>query len=318
MTGSLSERHHHTRLEGRLRRSTAAAQAGRAAQPRPRRRRVRRATHRGGRHHAVPLWRQRVPLPHHAATSTTCCSAGWRRFRRARWAIPSLGPSFGRAMDQARLLRRHAFRCAMMLPCGDPRDAAGMEAGLREIADAAGVPLILYLKSEDGFGSDRDAGPRRRRPADGRRRRRRDQVRRRPRRSATAIRTSTACCAASIGPASSAAWASARRSCTCATSSWTASPPAPGCIAPQPCSALFDGRPRAELGARPRQLRANVHAARGSARCLGAGARAAPRHRAGRHRADRPDPAVRLAARRRRELEQLAPSRARARRAKSA
>ena len=35
---------------------------------------------------------------------------------------------------------------------------AGMEAGLREVADAAGVPLILYLKSEDGFGSAREAG----------------------------------------------------------------------------------------------------------------------------------------------------------------
>jgi dihydrodipicolinate synthase/N-acetylneuraminate lyase len=84
---------------------------------------------------------------------------GWlAAFPPTRWAIPSLGPSFGRAIDQARLLRRHAFRCAMMLPCGDPRDAAGMEAGLREVASAAGVPLILYLKSEDGFGSDREAG----------------------------------------------------------------------------------------------------------------------------------------------------------------
>lgn len=79
-------------------------------------------------------------------------------FRPSRWAIPSVGPSFGRAMDQARLLRRHAFRTAMMLPSGDPRDVRGMEAGLREIADAASMPLVLYLKSEDGFGSDRDAG----------------------------------------------------------------------------------------------------------------------------------------------------------------
>jgi len=84
---------------------------------------------------------------------------GWlATFPSTRWAIPSLGPSFGRAIDQARLLRRHPFRCAMMLPCSDPRDAAGMEAGLREVANAAGVPLILYLKSEDGFGSARDPG----------------------------------------------------------------------------------------------------------------------------------------------------------------
>ncbi|HEY7924339.1 MAG TPA: dihydrodipicolinate synthase family protein [Vicinamibacteria bacterium] len=74
------------------------------------------------------------------------------------WAIPSLGPSFGRAMDQAPLLRRYAFPCAMALPCGDPRDAQGLEAGIREIASAAGMSLVLYLKSEDGFGSDLKAG----------------------------------------------------------------------------------------------------------------------------------------------------------------
>jgi dihydrodipicolinate synthase/N-acetylneuraminate lyase len=79
-------------------------------------------------------------------------------FPKERWAIPSLGPSFGRAIDQARLLRRHSFRAAMMLPCSDPRDAAGLETGLREVAEAAGLPLIVYLKSEDGFGADRDRG----------------------------------------------------------------------------------------------------------------------------------------------------------------
>jgi dihydrodipicolinate synthase/N-acetylneuraminate lyase len=79
-------------------------------------------------------------------------------FPPTRWAIPSVGPSFGRAIDQARLLARHRFRTAMVLPCGDPRDARGMEAGLREIADAAGLPLILYIKTEDGFGANTEAG----------------------------------------------------------------------------------------------------------------------------------------------------------------
>jgi dihydrodipicolinate synthase/N-acetylneuraminate lyase len=61
-------------------------------------------------------------------------------------------------MDQAALLRRHRFPCAMALPCADPRDAAGLETGLREIADAAGLGLILYLKDEGNFGADKDAG----------------------------------------------------------------------------------------------------------------------------------------------------------------
>jgi len=84
---------------------------------------------------------------------------GWLdAFPARRLPIPSLGPSFGRALDQARLLRRHSFSCAMMLPCSDPRDALGLEAGLREIADVAGVPLIVYLKSEDTFGPEKELG----------------------------------------------------------------------------------------------------------------------------------------------------------------
>lgn len=74
------------------------------------------------------------------------------------WAIPSLGPSYGHAMDQASILRRYKFPCAMALPCGDPRDAKGLEIGLREIAESANTPLILYLKEENNFGADREAG----------------------------------------------------------------------------------------------------------------------------------------------------------------
>lgn len=74
------------------------------------------------------------------------------------WAIPSLGPSYGRAMDQARLLRGYSFPCAMMLPCGDPRDAAGLERGYREASDAAGMPLIIYIKDEGNLGGDLEAG----------------------------------------------------------------------------------------------------------------------------------------------------------------
>jgi dihydrodipicolinate synthase/N-acetylneuraminate lyase len=72
--------------------------------------------------------------------------------------IPSVGPSYGRAMDQAPLLRRHRFPCVMVLPSGDPRDAAGLEQGMREIADAIGAPLLAYLKDEGNFGSDKESG----------------------------------------------------------------------------------------------------------------------------------------------------------------
>jgi 4-hydroxy-tetrahydrodipicolinate synthase len=74
------------------------------------------------------------------------------------WAIPSIGPSFGHAVDQAKLASAHRFPTMMLLPCSDPRDAAGLERGISEIADAAGVPLIVYLKDEDNFGKNREAG----------------------------------------------------------------------------------------------------------------------------------------------------------------
>jgi dihydrodipicolinate synthase/N-acetylneuraminate lyase len=74
------------------------------------------------------------------------------------WMIPSAGPSFGRLMDQAAILRRYKFPCVMALPCGDPRDAAGLEVGLREFADKCGTPLVLYVKEESNFGADKMAG----------------------------------------------------------------------------------------------------------------------------------------------------------------
>jgi 4-hydroxy-tetrahydrodipicolinate synthase len=72
--------------------------------------------------------------------------------------IPAVGPSYGRAMDQAPLIRKHRFSSVLVLPCGDPRDAEGLETGLREIAESCGVPLSLYMKHEADFGPDREAG----------------------------------------------------------------------------------------------------------------------------------------------------------------
>jgi dihydrodipicolinate synthase/N-acetylneuraminate lyase len=74
------------------------------------------------------------------------------------WMIPSFGPSYGRALDQAELLKKYKFPTSMLLPCADPRDAAGLERGIRELAEAVGTPLVLYLKDESNFGADKMAG----------------------------------------------------------------------------------------------------------------------------------------------------------------
>jgi dihydrodipicolinate synthase/N-acetylneuraminate lyase len=74
------------------------------------------------------------------------------------WVIPSAGPSYGRLMDQAPLLKSHRFPCVMALPCSDPRDARGLETGLRRFADAAQTLLMVYLKEESNFGADKLGG----------------------------------------------------------------------------------------------------------------------------------------------------------------
>jgi dihydrodipicolinate synthase/N-acetylneuraminate lyase len=84
------------------------------------------------------------------------CLAGLQK--DGLWLIPGAGPAYGRLIDQAKILRRFSMPCVMTLPCGDPRDAAGLERGLREFAEQAGVRLMLYLKDESNMGTDRSAG----------------------------------------------------------------------------------------------------------------------------------------------------------------
>lgn len=74
------------------------------------------------------------------------------------WMIPSAGPSFGRAIDQASLLRQFQFPAVMLLPCSDPLDAKGLEKGLRLFAEASSKKLILYLKTEDTLGANKQEG----------------------------------------------------------------------------------------------------------------------------------------------------------------
>jgi dihydrodipicolinate synthase/N-acetylneuraminate lyase len=64
--------------------------------------------------------------------------------------IPSVGPAFGVMMDQARLLRRHKFPTAMILPQQGITTSAGVEEGVRRFVEAAGMPALLYIK-QDGF-----------------------------------------------------------------------------------------------------------------------------------------------------------------------
>jgi dihydrodipicolinate synthase/N-acetylneuraminate lyase len=64
--------------------------------------------------------------------------------------IPSAGPAYGFAMDQAKVLRGHKFPAVMFLPQVGITTSAGVAAGVARFVQAAGVPALLYVK-HDGY-----------------------------------------------------------------------------------------------------------------------------------------------------------------------
>ncbi len=64
--------------------------------------------------------------------------------------VPSAGPSYGLLVEQARVVRRHAFPVVMVLPQRGITTSVGVANGIREFSQAAGVPVIVYVK-DDGY-----------------------------------------------------------------------------------------------------------------------------------------------------------------------
>ena len=67
----------------------------------------------------------------------------------ASWVIPSVGPDFGKLLDQARILRTRAFPTAMVLPQTFPATPDGCEKAIRVFADSYGRKVIVYLKADN-------------------------------------------------------------------------------------------------------------------------------------------------------------------------
>lgn len=63
--------------------------------------------------------------------------------------IPAIGPDFGKMMDQARLLRGTGYRTAMVLPMQGFTTPEGVVNGISRFVDSAGIPVTLYIKSEE-------------------------------------------------------------------------------------------------------------------------------------------------------------------------
>jgi len=64
------------------------------------------------------------------------------------WVLPSIGPDYGKAMDQAAIIKSSPFPTAMLLPISFPFTDAGLAVGIRRITDKMGKPAVVYIKSE--------------------------------------------------------------------------------------------------------------------------------------------------------------------------
>ena len=71
------------------------------------------------------------------------------------WVIPSIGPDYGKALDQASMLKSFDFPTAMALPMTSATKPDGVATGLRRLADAFGGPVVAYVRSE-GYLAPRD------------------------------------------------------------------------------------------------------------------------------------------------------------------
>lgn len=63
--------------------------------------------------------------------------------------IPSVGPDFGKMMDQASVLRRAGYNSAMALPMAFPAQPQGVAEAIRRFTDSFGNGVILYVKRQD-------------------------------------------------------------------------------------------------------------------------------------------------------------------------
>lgn len=64
------------------------------------------------------------------------------------WMVPSIGPMYGTAMDQAAILKDHQFPTAMLLPTLFPSKPAGVATAIRHLVEKSGMKLVLYIKDE--------------------------------------------------------------------------------------------------------------------------------------------------------------------------
>lgn len=65
------------------------------------------------------------------------------------WMIPSVGPDYGKLMDQLPVLKGRDFPTVMILPLGFPATSDGIAIGIRRFAERLGKPVIVYVKADN-------------------------------------------------------------------------------------------------------------------------------------------------------------------------
>ena len=65
------------------------------------------------------------------------------------WMIPSVGPDFGKMIDQAEVLAGRDFPTVMILPLVFPSTDGGLATGIRHFAERYGKPVVMYIKSDN-------------------------------------------------------------------------------------------------------------------------------------------------------------------------
>lgn len=66
------------------------------------------------------------------------------------WLVPSVGPDWGKLLDEAAILKSRRYPAAMALPMIAPQTPAGVLRGIETFVERSGVPLIIYIKT-DGY-----------------------------------------------------------------------------------------------------------------------------------------------------------------------
>lgn len=70
------------------------------------------------------------------------------------WALPSVGPDYGKLIDEAAVLKGTRFPCAMALPMQAHTTPDGIATAYKEFVQRSGKPLIAYVRAENYLHPD--------------------------------------------------------------------------------------------------------------------------------------------------------------------